>query len=89
MPFAITREVLVGTSKTQLPRAVRSISDGQLRGNDGGAPLSAVIDDLQQILATVGLQRLQRPVIEDQHIELGEAAAARAQEKVKDLLHYR
>lgn len=40
------------------------VLDRQLCGDDGGAPLGTIIDELEQIVGAVGLEGLQRPVIE-------------------------
>src|SRR5262245_25907549 len=49
---------------------------GKLRGDDGGTVLGAVVDDLQEVFASDGLQRMQSPVIEHQGIDLGECREA-------------
>jgi hypothetical protein len=46
--------------------------DGQLVGNDGGALAHPVINDLQQIGPRGRVQVANAPVIEHQHIDLGE-----------------
>ncbi len=48
----------------RLPDPAVPVLDRQLRGDHGGAPLGPIVDDLEQVLATVGLERLQRPVVE-------------------------
>jgi hypothetical protein len=40
------------------------VFDGQLRRDQGGVPLGPIIHDFQQIVATVGFQRLQCPVVQ-------------------------
>ena len=45
----------------------------KLAGNDRGARARAVLEDLQQIAATVFRQRAQGEVVEDQHVDTGEA----------------
>ena len=48
------------------------VLDGQLRGEDRGTPLRAIVDELEQIITPVRLERLQREVIEHEHIDFGE-----------------
>jgi hypothetical protein len=50
----------------------------QLRGDHGRAPVGAVVDQLEQVFATVRLERLQREVVEHQHGWIGEATIAAA-----------
>ena len=52
------------------------VLDGQLRGDHSGAPVGAIVDEFEQILAAVGLERLQREIVEDEAVELGEGEQA-------------
>ncbi len=47
--------------------------DGQLAGDDGGLATVAILQDLEQIVAGLGIEGLQAPVIEDEQFDLGEA----------------
>ena len=46
--------------------------DRHLAGDDDGAGVIAVLDDLQQVAALLGVQRLRAPIVEDQQIDAGE-----------------
>lgn len=50
--------------------------DGELAGDDGGAAAVAVLEDLQEVVAGRGVERLEAPVVEDEEID----AAKRAQQ---------
>jgi hypothetical protein len=52
------------------------VLDGQLGGDDRGVTFGPIVHDLQQVFAPVGLQGLQRPVIEDQDFDLGERSSS-------------
>ncbi len=59
---------------------VGGIADGavpgsyiELAGHDGGFTPIAILDDLEQIMAGLGIKRLQAPVIEDQKLDLTQA----------------
>ncbi len=52
------------------------VLDGQLRGDHSGAPVGAIVDEFEQILAAVGPERLQREIVEDEAVELGEGEQA-------------
>ena len=56
------------------PISAMPVLDGQLRTDDGGVLLGTVIHDFQQIFSAVRFQRLQRPVVEDQHLDFVEDA---------------
>jgi len=38
--------------------------DGELAGDDGGAAAVAVLEDLQEVVASRGVERLEAPVVE-------------------------
>ena len=46
--------------------------DRKLAGDDGGAPLAAVLDDLEEIRRLVGGEWPQGQVVEDEDVDLGE-----------------
>jgi hypothetical protein len=43
--------------------------DGELAGDDGGAVAVAVFEDLQEVVAGGGVERLEAPVVEDEEID--------------------
>jgi hypothetical protein len=47
---------------------------GQLAGDDGGASLVAILDDLEQVAALLVVELLGSPVVEDEQVGPGEAA---------------
>jgi len=48
--------------------------DGDLAGDDGGAVAVAVLEDLQEVVAGRGVERLEAPVVEDEEIDATERA---------------
>ena len=48
--------------------------DGELAGDDGGAVAVAVLEDLQEVVAGRGVERLEAPVVEDEKIDAAERA---------------
>jgi len=46
--------------------------DGELAGDDGGAAAVAVLEDLQEVMAGGGVERLEAPVVEDEEIDAAE-----------------
>ncbi len=48
--------------------------DRQLAGDDERASVVAVLDDLQEIAAVLGIELLRAPVVEDEKIDAGERA---------------
>ena len=46
---------------------------GDLRGNDGGAAVVAIIDDLDQVAALLGRELDHRPIVNQQHAGPGKA----------------
>ena len=46
--------------------------DGELAGDDGGAAAVAVLEDLQEVVAGGGVERLEAPVVEDEEIDAAE-----------------
>jgi hypothetical protein len=51
--------------------------DGKLAGDDGGAAAIAILQDLQQVVAGRGVERLEAPVVEDEEIDTAERALLR------------
>ena len=47
---------------------------GELAGHDGGTMTVAIFEDLQEVVAGTGIERLEPPVIEDQQIDTAEPA---------------
>jgi hypothetical protein len=48
--------------------------DRELAGDDGGAVAVAVLEDLQEVVAGRGVERLEAPVVEDEEIDATERA---------------
>src|ERR1700730_4199612 len=48
--------------------------DGQLAGDDDRTSLISVLDDLEQIAALIGVERLWPPVIKNEQIETSDSA---------------
>ena len=48
--------------------------DRELAGDDGGAAAVAVLEDLQEVVAGGGVERLETPVVEDEEIDAAERA---------------
>ena len=48
--------------------------DGKLAGDDGGVVAVAVLEDLQQVVASGGIERFEAPVVEDEDIDAAEGA---------------
>src|SRR3546814_14708703 len=48
--------------------------DRNLAGDDDRSCLVAILDDLQEIAALLGVERLRSPVVEDEQVEAGERA---------------
>src|SRR6266478_6118058 len=48
--------------------------DGELAGDDGGAVAVAILEDLQEVVASRGIERLEAPVVEDEKIDAAERA---------------
>ena len=46
--------------------------DGELAGDDGGAVAVAILKDLQEVVASRGIERLEAPVVEDETIDAAE-----------------
>ena len=70
--------------------------DGNLAGDHGGAAPVAVLDDLQEVVTLLGIERLQTPVVEDEEldaaeprIEAGIATVARAEREIANSLGMR
>ena len=45
------------------------VIDGDLAGDDGGAALMAVVDDLEKIAALVASERSEAPIIKNQELD--------------------
>ena len=56
-----------GLAQVRMP-----VGDRWLAGHDGRAPIEAIIEDFQDIALGGLIQYGQSPVIEDQHVEVGE-----------------
>ena len=50
------------------------VLDGELAGDDGGTTPVAVLENLEQIVAGLGVERLQSPVVEDEELDAAERA---------------
>ena len=51
--------------------------DGKLAGDDGGAVAVAILEDLQEVVAGRGVERLEAPVVEDEEIDAPSARRMR------------
>jgi len=60
----------IGNRGISYPRM--PVLSGQLAGNDGGLVASAVINDLQQISARLAVKCGHAPIVEQQHIRVGQ-----------------
>jgi hypothetical protein len=47
---------------------------GELAGDDGGSTTVAIFEDLQQIVAGGGIERLEAPIVKDEQIDAAEHA---------------
>src|SRR5579863_721008 len=67
-----------GVGERRLADEVVPIVDWQLTGDDDRAGLIAgliaILDDLQEIAALLGIELFRSPVVEDQEIDAGECA---------------
>src|SRR5712691_9278033 len=63
-----------GIGKGRLADQVMPAIDRELAGDQGGAAAVAVLDDLEQIVALLGPERLQAPIVEDQELDAAERA---------------
>ncbi len=50
--------------------------DRELAGDDGGAASVAVLEDLEEVVAGRGVERLEAPVVEDEQIDAAESPRA-------------
>src|SRR5882724_5260511 len=48
--------------------------DGELAGDDGGASSVAFLENFEQIVAGLGVERLEPPVVENQELDAAEGA---------------
>ena len=48
--------------------------DGQLAGDDGGAASVAILEDFEQVVPGLVVERLQAPVVKDQQLDAAELA---------------
>jgi hypothetical protein len=48
--------------------------DGELAGDDGGAAAVTVLKDLQEVVTSRGVERLEAPVVEDEQIDTAKCA---------------
>jgi hypothetical protein len=48
------------------------VLDGELAGDDGGAPSVAVLENLQEVVAGLGVERLEPPIVEDEELDVAE-----------------
>ena len=46
--------------------------DGELAGDDGGAACVAFLENLEEIVAGLGVERLETPIVEDQELDAAE-----------------
>ena len=48
--------------------------DGELAGDDSGAASVAFLEDLEQVVSGLGVERLETPVVEDEELDAAEGA---------------
>jgi hypothetical protein len=60
-----------GIGDSGLAERAVPVADRELAGDDGGAELVAVLDDLEQIGGLFGCERSQRQVVDDENRDLG------------------
>jgi hypothetical protein len=53
--------------------------DGELAGDDGGAATITVLEDLQEVVTSRGVERLEAPVVEDEQIDAAERTACQSE----------
>ena len=46
--------------------------DGELAGDDGGAPPVAFFENLQEVMTGLCVERLESPIVEDEELDAGE-----------------
>jgi hypothetical protein len=56
-----------GISQGRLADPAVPVLDGQLTGEDRGAPVVAFFEHFQQFAALIGIQRIDQPVVENEH----------------------
>ena len=61
-----------GISDGRLAEMVVPLHRGELAGDDGGARAVAVLEDLEHVAALTVSRRCQAPVVDDQHVGLGQ-----------------
>ena len=52
------------------------VGDGELAGDEGGSSAVAIFEDFQQIVAGLGVERLEAPVVEDEQLDGAEGLEA-------------
>ncbi len=62
-----------GVRQGGIANAVMPVLDGQLTGDQGGTGLITVIQDLQEVMSVPISQGFQPPVVQHEHIDLGQA----------------
>lgn len=50
------------------------VLDGELAGDDGGAPPVAFLEDLQEVVSGLCVERLEAPIVEDEELDAAEGA---------------
>ena len=51
------------------------VLDGQLAGDDGRSPAVAFFEDFQKVVAGLGVERLEPPIVQDQELDIAQRAA--------------
>ncbi len=50
------------------------VLDGELAGDDGGAAAVAFLENLQEVVSGLGVERLESPIVEDEELDAAERA---------------
>lgn len=70
----INQAVEDGVGVGRVPNQRVPLIQRELAGDDGGVAAVAVLEDLQEVVASGGIERLKAPVVEDEQIDAAERA---------------
>jgi hypothetical protein len=73
----VDQPVKDGVGNGGFTEGVVPVADRELAGDDGGAELVAVLDDLEQVGSLLGCERSQGEVVDDQDADLAQAVISR------------
>ena len=51
------------------------VLDGKLTGDDGGSAAVAIFEDLEQVVASLGVERVEPPIVENEELDAAQRAA--------------